>query len=172
MSEFKDALSSQLTTLRKKQRELELISEALEAVQTVISKESEHKDIAEKVGKAFQGFANQIIQGVSQPIRTIGYMAPVENSQPLPPSQPGNEIAQLEDSAIKNAKPAGNVQDMIKFAMAYRHLENAKVKVGEQEGTVTGLLAPNLVVTFANGNRQEVSPTSITVIQQAQRKQK
>ena len=154
-----------MASLKKKQKELEMIALVVEFVNKITGDEKDYPEVANRVKELFVSFSNRVIQAAEKPVKS---------SQPLPPSS--RPVPQgVPDTTPKDlpaSPPAGDVSNKIKFAMAYRHLENAKVKIGEAEGIVRGLDAPNLVVMLSNGTQMEVAPDKVTVVQAAQRKTK
>lgn len=161
MSQFKDSLSEQMAALKKKQKELELISQIVDYVAKLTSEQTENKEVADKVRDLFTAFANRVVQSPEKKTQSIDIPTPslkVEGVQVVPSNSENDRV-------LVQMKPTGDIGSKIKFAMAYRHLENARVKFGDQEGTVRGIDAPNIVIQTDSGQTLEIPPQELTILQ-------
>lgn len=159
MSQFKDSLSNQIDALKKKQRELELIAEVVESVNGITAKETIYQDVSDRVRDLFTSFANRAIQ-----VAEKGRLAPAQAPAISEPKIPVGAKPDIEEQTAV-MPPAGDIPNKIKFAMAHRHLGDARVKVGDVEGVVRGIDAPYIIVITDDNRTLQVSPEKLTIIQ-------
>jgi len=166
MTQFTESFSNQLTSLKKKQRELELVAQIVEAVGAITDKETEHKEVANRIKDLFTSFANRAIQTSETLVTKVQIVSGHGGgSTEVRVSEKGAGVPDNTPQNLPPTPPAGDIGSKIKFGLAYRHLANARVKVGDQEGIVHGIDAPHIIVITDDNQALKVSPDQLVILQ-------
>lgn len=155
---FNQSLQDRITSLKKKQRELELIAQVVDFANALPAKETDFKDVAQRVADLFISFSNRAMDNLNGPVERKAPAA--VQAVPSP----------VKEESVQNVAPSNegtqiSVGDKLLFLQSWKHLEKAKVKVGDKYGVVRGLDAPHVIVVLDDNTNVKIIPANLDIIQ-------